>query len=327
MKWSNLLLFFILYVIIKLGDSMRKFLGLFVLLCIFGGIYFNRNSVINFLLVNFADKNDVVLGVPNQYYREFDYGFVQNTDNLYASSRQDILNIIYTSLNRGLDTVTFYCKDSYNECINDVNDIASDNLVLSTINNLVHPFNSFKNIYFSISSYGKVVLNISRVYSDEDILFINAKIDEITNSIIDGNMSNYDKILAFHDYIVNNTSYDSSVSIESQLVSETNSNKAYGLLADGKAICSGYSDTMAIFLNRLGINNYKISSDLHIWNLVYIDGVWKHLDVTWDDPVTSNGQNVLLHTFFLINSDELFSRENDYDMDNHKFRSDLYLEA
>lgn len=306
---------------------MKKFLYYFVILCICFGIYVNRNSIINFILVNFIDKDTVVFGEPNEYYRDYNYGFVQNTDNLYPSNRQDILNIIYSALNRGLNNVTFYCDDGYSECINDVNSIAGDDAILSTINNLVHPFNSYKNIYFSINSYGKVILDISKVYTDADILFVNSKLDEISNSIIKNSMSDYDKILAFHDYIVNNTSYDSSVSIESQLISETNSNKAYGLLVNHKAICSGYSDTMAIFLNRLGINNYKISSDLHIWNLIYINDEWKHLDVTWDDPVTSNGENALLHTFFLISTDELFLRENDYGMNNHEFKRDLYFEA
>ena len=71
----------------------------------------------------------------------------------------------------------------------------------------------------------------------------------------------------------------------------------------------------------------KISSDLHIWNLVYVNGEWKHIDATWDDPVTVSGQSVLLHDFFLISTSELFSKENDYDMNNHEFNKNLYIEA
>ena len=178
-----------------------------------------------------------------------------------------------------------------------------------------------------MNNSGKVHINVSRIYSDSSIFMVNDRIKEITDSIITDDMSTYDKILAFHDYIVDHTVYDSSVSINNQLSSGTNSNNAVGLLFEGKAICSGYSDVMAVFLNMYGVNNYKISSDEHIWNLVNIDGEWKHIDVTWDDPITSNGANILLHDFFLISTDDLFIKESSFDKDNHQFDKNLYLEA
>lgn len=305
---------------------MKKFLSIVFLVCLFGIVYINRGRIVGFILGNYVDRN-VFFGEPNEYYKDVDYGFVQNTSNLYPSSRQDIMNIIYSTLNRGLSDVTFYCDSGYSNCIDDVNDIAEDSLILSTINNLVHPFNSYRNIHFSINSYGKVIINVNRTYSDSEILLVNNKLDDISSSIISSEMSNRDKILAFHDYIINNTVYDSSVSLTNQMTSGTNSNNAVGLLYDGKAICSGYSDTMAIFLSRIGLNNYKISSDVHIWNLVNIDGEWLHIDATWDDPVTSNGDNILLHDFFLISTDGLFNKESSLDKNNHLFDEKFYLEA
>lgn len=286
-----------------------------------------KKQIINYMMRNFAQNGNLVFGETNSYYKDFDYSFVQNTSNLYPSNRQEILNIIYTTLNRGLDELTFYCADGYDKCIDDVNDISENSNYLSTINNLVHPFNGYRNIYFTITDYGKISVKVSKIYSDSEIMMINNKIDEITHSIINDNMSNWDKILAFHDYIINNTVYDNSAYISGQSDLETNSNKAIGVLYDGKAICSGYSDAMAIFLNRYGINNYKISSNEHIWNLVYIDGEWKHLDVTWDDPVTSNGTDVLLHDFFLIDSQELFNKEQSFEQENHQFDRNLYMEV
>ena len=306
---------------------MKKFIVFLFLVCIFGIVYVNRNSIINFVLRNVVSKNEVVFAEPNEYYKDYDYIYVQNTTNLYPSSKHDILNIIYSTLNRGVDEVVFYCADGYNDCINDINNIAEDSLVLATINNFVHPYNSYSKIYFSINDYGKVKINVSKNYSDEDIELINNKLDEILDSLFYDGMSDYDKIKAFHDYIINNTSYDSSVSIESQIYNKTDSSIAKGLLFNGKAICSGYSDTMAIFLNKLGINNYKISSDEHIWNLVYIDGSWKHIDATWDDPITVDGRNVLIHDFFLLSTDDLFNKEKNIEKNNHQFDRSLYLEA
>lgn len=306
---------------------MKKLLFFLFLLIVLFLVYVKRDYIVNTIMRNHIYGEYIVFGEPNSYYKDYDYKFVQNTTNLIPNNRQDILNIIYTTLNRGLDEITFYCSKDYSSCVDDVNDIAEDNLYLSTINNLVHPYNSYSKINFTINTYGKISISISKIYSEDDIEFVNNRLDEITDSIIDDDMSIYDKIKVFHDYIIDHTVYDSSVSIENQLSSGTNSNNAFGLLLNGKAICSGYSDIMAIFLNKYKINNYKISSDEHIWNLVYYDGKWKHIDVTWDDPVTSDGNNVLLHDFFLINSDELFDKESSFDKYNHEFNKDLYIEA
>jgi len=139
-------------------------------------------------------------------------------------------------------------------------------------------------------------------------------------------MTDTDKIKAFHDYVINNSIYDEERAAQIENGNDKNyqynSHKASGPLLEGKALCSGYSDAMKIFLDDLGIKNYKISNSNHIWNLVYINGKWLHLDLTWDDPVTSNKTNMLLHKFFLINTDQLFKLDNK----NHNFNNDYYLE-
>ncbi|MBP3920064.1 MAG: hypothetical protein J6D28_00695 [Bacilli bacterium] len=306
---------------------MKKLFYLLILTIILGVVYKYRNNIVNFIMKNFIDNEEVKLEEPNKYYKNIDYNFVQNTENLYPTNKQEILNIIYTTLNRGLNEVIFYCDNNYKECIEDVNKIAEDTEALSTINNLVHPFNSYKNIYFSISSYGKITINIKKIYSEAEILLINNKIDQITNEIFYNGITDYDKIKKFHDYIINNTIYDNNVDIFNQQYIQTNSNTAVGLLFENKAICSGYSDTMAIFLSNIGFNNYKISSDEHIWNLVNYDNLWLHIDATWDDPVTSNGSNILIDDFFLIDSNSLIQRENELNKNSHDFKKEYYQEA
>ena len=80
---------------------------------------------------------------------------------------------------------------------------------------------------------------------------------------------------------------------------------------------------MALFLDKMGIKNYKISSSSHIWNLVYIEGSWKHLDLTWDDPVLSNGGSTITDIFFLITTDELYSKNTS----QHIFDENVFSEA
>lgn len=306
---------------------MKKFLGFVFWILLFLLVINYRNEIVHFVMKNIVDKDKVVFREANNYYKDFDYSFVQNTDDLYPNNKQDILNIIYTALNKGLNEITFYCDNDYDNCINDINEIAGNTDYLSTINNLVHPFNSYRNIYFSISTYGKITITVNKIYSDADILLINNRIREITDSLFYPNINDYDKIKVFHDYIINNTIYDSSINIENQRYITTNANTALGLLFEGKAVCSGYSDAMAIFLSSQGFNNYKISSDEHIWNLINIDGAWKHVDATWDDPVTSNGNNVIIHDFFLIDTNSLREKEYNLNKENHIFNEELYMEA
>ena len=80
---------------------------------------------------------------------------------------------------------------------------------------------------------------------------------------------------------------------------------------------------MAIFLTKIGIPNMKIANDEHVWNLVYLDNSWLHLDLTWDDPVVDTGQNLLLHNFFLITTKDLQQKDNVY----HNFDPEIYVEA
>ncbi|NLA33057.1 MAG: hypothetical protein GX864_03880, partial [Mollicutes bacterium] len=97
---------------------------------------------------------------------------------------------------------------------------------------------------------------------------------------------------------------------------------AYGTLIQGKAICSGYADAMAIFLSEFNIPNFKVASETHVWNAVYINNNWYHLDATWDDQIDSNGNEKLIHKFFLINSANL----KKYASDDHIFDKTIYQE-
>ena len=84
---------------------------------------------------------------------------------------------------------------------------------------------------------------------------------------------------------------------------------------------------MAIFLNHYNINNYKISSNNHIWNLVNTDNSWSHIDATWDDPITTSGKDILIDDFFMIKTDELFQKDSELQKGSHDFNKSIYKEA
>ena len=307
---------------------MNKKCGFFttVLFCILFVVAFTyREDIVNFVMSSAIQNKQVTLPNEEVNLNDFEFGFVKETDDFHVNNKQDILNVIYTVLNHGLTDLTFYCDKDYKNCQNDLSDISNDQTLLSTINNFVSPYNSYEKIYFKITSYGEVNMAIDKLYSDKEKSNIEDEIKEFEEANIKGSMNTRDKIKAFHDYLINNSVYDKARADAIEKGddhSTNNSHKATGPLIDGIALCSGYSDAMKIYLDKLNIPNYKISNSNHIWNLVYLDGKWLHLDLTWDDPVTTDGSNILLHKFFLISTDELHK----LDATGHNFNIKYYPE-
>ncbi len=292
---------------------MKDLFKIFFMISLVIVVYIFKNNISTFILDNviYARSNKVL--TYNEYYLDYDYKYIQNTDTPDVKNYQEVLNIFYTVINSGDNNYSFNCN--YTNCVNDVQNLTSKNKAISNINNFVHPFNSFSSINIDITNNGTISIKTKKAYTDEEIIFINTYISNFIASNITQNMSDYDKIKKFHDFIVNNTIYDKNISKELHT--------AYTLLTTGKSVCSGYSDIMSIYLNTLGIQNYKITSENHVWNLANINGVWYHIDMTWDDPVANDGKQYLLHNFLLITTEQLYN----LDKVEHNFDSNVYAEA
>lgn len=298
-----------------------------ILLILLVVCFMYRTEIVTFVMSNVSEYTEVAKPNNNDYTNDFQFELVQTTNNFHVNNEKDIMNVIYTVLNSGQTNFTFYCSKDYKNCNNDLKAISENQTLLSVINNMVSPYNSYEKLYITTNTYGKATIDIDKLYSEDDINKINAKIDAIENEIIKDDMSEEEKIRAYHDYVINNSLYDEERATQIEQGNDENfqynSHKANGPLLEGMALCSGYSDAMKLFLDRLNIPNYKISNANHIWNLIYINNQWLHLDLTWDDPVTSNGSNVLLHKFFLITTDELHNLDNN----SHNFNQEYYPET
>lgn len=288
---------------------MKRTLPIMILLIILVSVTTYQEEIVSFVLKQFIYKQELTEYRANNYAKRNNYNYVNLTDNFYPKNKEDIKNVLYTILNSGMSTYSFFCTDEYYNCIDDVEEISTDHYILANINTLVHPYNSYNKVHITTNNFGKIDVNIEKLYTDAEIEEINSKIYSIKQEILKDGMSDRDKIKAFHDYVINNTVYDSERNdLMHNNISpsyDNMSHKANGVLKNHIALCSGYTDLMAIFLSNIGIPNYKIANREHIWNAVYLDGKWHHLDLTWDDPVTTTGENVLLYDFFLISTNEL----------------------
>ena len=314
---------------------MKKIIIPFICILFIGATFYYIEPLTDLITSFISRTPEIVIKDANIYAKNNSYLYIQKTDDFIPYSNQDLLNIFYSTLDNGWKQFTFYCPKEYENCIRDIQILSDpDNLTLSHINNYVHPFNSFYNFQTIYSDSGEVTLKINYLYSKEEIDAINTKVDELINTLIKDNMDDNTKIKTIHDYLINNSKYDTQK--EKTGTSNYKSDKAYGPLFQGYATCSGYTDLMAIFLTKLGFNNYRIattedritySDQGHVWNAVYYNNNWLHLDLTWDDPVSSDNKDYLFYTYFLKTTAEMAEAdEGKTVVEDHNFDKLYYLE-
>ena len=132
-----------------------------------------------------------------------------------------------------------------------------------------------------------VVINYKLSYYDsasqEDAL--DEKIAEVLESLDLDEKSDYEKVIAIHDWLCDNVEYDSA---EGSDLRRT----AYDAIVNGTAVCQGYSNALYRMLLEAGVDNRIIFGEgvdnsgdtmAHTWNIVDLYGKYYYIDVTWDD--------------------------------------------
>ncbi len=114
------------------------------------------------------------------------------------------------------------------------------------------------------------------------------KVKRIVEYYITDDMSDYDKALILHDYLITFADYDTGSEYK---------HTAEGVLLHGGGVCQSYTLAYQMLLNAAGITNDTETGDDHIWNMVMLNGNWYHIDCTWDDPVGGGHEN---HDFFCV---------------------------
>ena len=187
------------------------------------------------------------------------------------------------------------------------------------------------NVQIDPTLEGLVYLNLTegREIPADDIKASKLKVscETFLKENITDDMSDYEKELVIHDYLVNKCNYASNISGDKDVYS------AYGVMLNRKAVCEGYSRATALLLKLCNIETTlitgkiedeetgEVEDDNHMWNLVKIDGKWYHLDTTWDDPI---GENELNHMY--MNLDDEIAGKN-HDWDRSKYESCTSMDA
>lgn len=117
------------------------------------------------------------------------------------------------------------------------------------------------------------------LYSESRVRKMTEQMEKAAAKAIEGitdEMSEAEKALAVHDYLVLNNSYDHSMKKYS----------AYNCLVENTSTCQGYTLAYVyIMRDLLGMECSVVTSDSenHSWNYLKVDGSWYHVDLTADD--------------------------------------------
>lgn len=271
---------------------------------------------LNEFLKKANNENTIVIPSITNNKRYYSFNTVKETNNFVPKNADDIKDILYTILNNGWDNFTFYCPKEYEECIDDVKKLTNNSDYINIINNYVSQYNTYER-YNTYIVDNTVNVRIDKLYTESEIIAVDTKIQAILSELkINKENVKIDDLKNIHNYLVKHITYDTDYELNG---TQDVSSKAYGALANNKALCGGYTDTFSLILDKLNIPNFKVASKNHIWNVIYFYNQWTHVDVTWDDDEQNKNNN---YNFFMVTTDELLKK----DKKEHNFKLDLYQE-
>lgn len=119
---------------------------------------------------------------------------------------------------------------------------------------------------------------------------------------ISRDMPNALKVKKIHDALI-----DTSIYMQGK-------HNPVDLLLKGEGSCVAYAAATQLLLHMVKIDCRRVcgtKSMNHVWNLVELNDEWYHLDVTWDDPVSSDP--LRMYNYFLLTDAEA---DADHDWEN-----------
>lgn len=168
-------------------------------------------------------------------------------------------------------------------------------------------------IQYAVQSSTKTVASAVLIYKHgtAEITRMEDAIDEEVNRILDGitpDMSQYDIVKYFHDYICENVTYDDKAE---------NCNNIYGAFVNKRALCQGMAKAFSYLCGKVGIETLTITGDAdgiaHMWNMVKIGGEWYHIDPTYDNAESATHGRYVRYDYFCLDDDVIYSKRNVYD--------------
>ena len=135
---------------------------------------------------------------------------------------------------------------------------------------------------------------------------------QVVRDVCTDDMNDVQKLQAIYQWLALNVSYDQEAykQLTEHLITneEALTYKSWypeGVFSDKRAVCEGYAKSLLIMAKLEGIPAICVSGDGHMWNKVYLDGVWygidaTHADLEVVDADPAKSQEVFTNTAFLF---------------------------
>lgn len=142
------------------------------------------------------------------------------------------------------------------------------------------------------------------------------EVEQIVSSANASCSNDYEKAKYVHDYLVQRCSYDEET-YDNYMNGDRSvslSHTAYGCLCNRLAVCEGYAKAYQLVMNRMEIEcgfitgtagSYTVGRGPHAWNYVKLEDGYYLVDVTWDDPNSSNADDISWDYFCISSVDML----------------------
>lgn len=143
--------------------------------------------------------------------------------------------------------------------------------------------------------------------------YIDAELNNIAARLT-SDMTDFEKVLAVHDYIIDNYTYDVRVYYGNN--DEVRSIDRF--VKEKTGVCEAYSVFFKYVMNALGMDCETVPSDYsaHMWNKVKVDGEWYNIDLTQDDPILGDEylpylSDQAFHQYFLLTDEEIMEVDSE----------------
>ena len=184
------------------------------------------------------------------------------------------------------------------------------------IRSVDYSFNKMDSFYV----YKNIVEGIEIPAEEENALAVQSVVSDFMSENIDSSMSEYDRELAIHDYLVEITEFGN----EDEVIESEHD--VYGVFVDHVAVCEGYAKAFELLSYCCGIESRLINGygddNSHVWNLTKINDIWYQVDVTWDDPTKTEEDYDehdfgITHAYFNITDEYMSNLKHSWNSENY----------
>ena len=277
-------------------------------------IFLNNGPIIN-------QNNNKHEGIYKQYYYEH-----------LNSDKQKLYNEIYQGI------CSFDDKISVSS--NDINEIEEIFMMIVNDNPHLFYFDPSKQQSMLTSFLNNNELRLSYIMNEEEVQEMNAKLREVTTSIIDKASilnSDIEKVQYVYDFIIDHCDY---------VIDADNNQNILSVFINQESVCAGYARSMKYLLDFLDIESCvlvgKSKDDTHATLMARIDGNYYYFDPTWGDPIIEKKDQKsynanMRYTYFAMSDEDLnlyfkadypeIMQNSNSNKENYFIANDLYIDS